>query len=252
MNNILTHAMPIAIRSSETDRMGLLRTDATANYMEDIANEHAELLGVGLPALLERGVSWAMSKVRIHFHRRPAMHEKLLLSTHPLTGQHQTFLREFTFKDSQNNICISAVTWWVVFDLMTRKMTALPNSLNTFPQSDTPWFDTAITVPPIKNAPDQQPGPVFSIRLADIDQNNHVNNVKYLCFIEEAGQLHNRQASLQSVEAVFRAEAHYGDTLTTITAPEKSLSQTSYSLLHNLQTNGTELLRARTVWHCQS
>lgn len=253
MNNPqLTYSRSITIRPSETNLYGMLRTDATANYMEDIATIHATRLGVGLNALLAHDISWAMSKMRIQFHRRPLAGEVLKLATRPSAGQHNTYLREFLFTDTDGANCVTAMTWWVAFDLKTRKMTSLPDALNTFPQGEQPLQDSSITVPPIRRMPDPITGPRFTIRLSDIDQNNHVNNVRYVSFVEEAGLHYNGQATLQEIELVFRAESRYGDTISSISAIEKSTSPTAYSMLHSLQSDTGELLRGRTRWEIRT
>lgn len=257
MNNMpLIHSQGIRVRPSETNHYGCLRTDATANYMEDIATEHAALLGVGLGVLLEHNISWAMSKMRITFNRRPQSGETLTLSTRPLAGHRHTYLREFFFTDNDGHACITAMTWWVVFDLTTRKMSALPEALDHFPQNEEPVLESAVNIPAIKRFTDTLPGPQFSIRQADIDQNNHVNNVRYVSFVEEAGFLFNPQAALRQIELIFRAESKYRDIISTTSALENaSLTSSSparplasYSLVHSLHTTNGELLRGRTLW----
>lgn len=241
------HSQTIQVRPSETNQQGLLRTDSTANYMEDIATEHAALLGVGLQVLLEHNISWAMSKMRIHFHRRPQGGEALTLSTRPLAGHRNTYLREFFFTDNGGQNCITAMTWWVVFDLTTRKMTALPGRLNHFPQDEKPVLESSVSIPAIKRFTDTLPGPEFSIRYADIDQNNHVNNVRYVSFVEEAGFLLNPKATLQQIELIFRAESKYGDIIRATSVQEEE-NPASSTLVHSLHTSTGELLRGRTVW----
>lgn len=248
MNNTLSFSLPICIRPSETNQQGVLRSDATANYMEDIATQHATALGVGLSALQAHNISWAMSKMRISFHSRPAANTSLTLKTRPSVGQHNTYLREFFFEDTHGKRCITAITWWVAFDLTSRKMTPLPESLNTFPQDSQPELESTITIPPIKRVPQTFNGPSFTIRRADIDQNNHVNNVRYVSFVEEAGLAYNPQATLKCIELIFRAECHYGDTIATTNGLEKEISSTEYTLLHSLHTENGELLRGRSFW----
>ena len=252
----LAHSQSIRVRPSETNQHGCLRTDATANYMEDIATEHAALLGVGLEVLLEHNISWAMSKMRISFNRRPQSGEPLTLSTRPLAGHRHTYLREFFFTDNDGQVCITAMTWWVVFDLTTRKMSALPEALDHFPQNEEPVLESAVNIPAIKRFADPLPGPEFTIRQADIDQNNHVNNVRYVSFVEEAGFLFNPKAALQQIELIFRAESKYRDIISTTSALETesppsaspAYSLASYSLVHSLHTATGELLRGRTLW----
>lgn len=144
------------------------------------------------------------------------------------------------------------MTWWVVFDLTTRKMSALPEALDHFPQNEEPVLESAVNIPAIKRFTDTLPGPQFSIRQADIDQNNHVNNVRYVSFVEEAGFLFNPQAALRQIELIFRAESKYGDIISTTSALEKeppaSYFLAPYSLIHSLHTATGELLRGRTLW----
>ena len=237
------------IRTYETDRHGALRLPVFCNYMEEVAGTHASRLGVGLDALIPLGLSWAMRKMRLHILRMPLVGEQTLLTTWPCNRDKLTFRRDFLLtNENTNEHLVAATTQWVIFDMHSRKLAQLPETmLLPLEQKPNPYIESDdVRIPPVKNAPSGNPlpCPTFAIRQADIDANNHVNNVRYVDFILEAATPCSPHP-LKELDIIFRAEARMGDTIDTLTA---QASDTPQAFHHALACNGSELVRARTAF----
>lgn len=60
------------IRSYECDCNGTLRIVALMNIFQDIADSHAEQLGIGMEHCLKHGLAWVGSNYHIKINRMPA------------------------------------------------------------------------------------------------------------------------------------------------------------------------------------
>ena len=228
---------------------GSLPLHTLANALEAAAAGHADLLGVGMNALSPFNLSWAMTKLRILPRRLPKLGEACMLTTWPSGLERLSYRRDFTLHTEAGELLATAIAWWVVFDLESRKTTLLPEQL-AFTDDILPFIadapspeDGDIRIAPIRTFVE---GPSFVVGPSDIDRNNHVNNVRFLDFtLETALPVAQQKGPPCCVDLVFRAEGRLGDTFTTGTAV---VEESPLCILHTIRRDGTELLRGRTVW----
>lgn len=252
----------------------LLRVQCVCNYMEEAAGKHADSLGVGLARLQEQDLAWVLVKMRLRLHSRPGAERPVRVDTWPVAVERAQFRRDFLLFDDAGGLLASAVTQWVVMGTKSRKIERLPDFIVELQPENPPRAeeDGDIRIPALKD--DAAPGPVFPVRLADIDQNLHVNNGRYTDFSLEAADvfMHGApvhefgrqpaqppQVSAQAraasggvpqltlLELIFRAEAVRGDVVCSFTKEEQGLAG---SYVHSLRrrSDGAELARSRTVF----
>ncbi len=69
------------VRQYELDVNGHVNNAVFLNYAEQVATEHAELLGFGRAWALERGGTWVVRRHEITYHRPAAYGDELELTT---------------------------------------------------------------------------------------------------------------------------------------------------------------------------
>lgn len=223
-----------------------IRVQSAACYMEEAAGNHATALGVGLTHLREHDITWVLAKLRLILHRLPGAGEEVRVVTWPVRVERLQFRRDFFMYGPGDEVLAAAVTQWVLLGLSSRRMERMPGDILRLQPENPPLavHDADIRVPAVK---DGRSGPVFPVRMADIDQNNHVNNSRYMDFILEAAASEGAPGRLAQLDVMFRAESRFGDVIASASAPE---ADDSRILNHSLfrQSDGQELVRARTVW----
>ncbi len=243
-----THVEDFLVRRTELGMDNRIRVQALCNYMEEAAGNHAAALGVGLEHLKEDGLTWVLAKMRMVFTRFPAAGERICLETWPVAVERLRFRRDFVLRDEQGARCMAGVTQWVVLGLSSRRIERMPGSVSHLhPQTPRHAVEEGdIRIPAPAPGPEAA-GPSFPVRLADIDQNHHVNNVRYVDFTLEAAHDHGVCGTLRRLDLIFRAEGLRGDVITVVTADEEGASG---SLVHSIRRagDGQELARARSVW----
>ncbi len=246
---MLTHTEQFTVRRTELGTDFRVRAQAVCNYMEEAAGNHAAALGVGVEHLAADGLAWVLAKMRILFQRFPEAGERLSLETWPVSIERLQFRRDFSLCDAKGEEIITAVTQWVVLGIASRRIERIPQNIAHL-RPENPRYAVAdgdIRIPAIPDDPTRHAGPAFPIRLADIDQNQHVNNVRYVDFALEAAYSSGSAGPLRQLDLIFRAEGLRGDIIASATDRENG---TPHSLIHSFYRQGTgqELARARTVW----
>lgn len=262
-----------ALRGYEAGGHGRVSLRTLCNYMEEAAGKHAEALGCGLEAMREQGITWVLARQRIELGYMPTPEEHLMVRTWPVGVERLSFRRDFHMECNGHTV-LRAVSHWVLMNATTRKLEKMPSWAQNlgFPQAGVALEEGDIRIPPVpfvccgskpavagnamnaENAPGAVAGPDFPVRLADIDSNGHVNNVRYAdfaleaahCFFASQGQAVGETA-LAGLDIVFRAEALWGDTIASASMPEHQMPG---RLLHGLYRNSTgqEVARVRTIW----
>jgi len=250
------HKEVFLTRRHELDTNHRLRVQCICNYMEEAAGAHADALGVGISRLLEDDLTWALAKMRLVLHGhlghgRPGPGERVTVTTWPVSVERVQFRRDFILYDSKDNAFASALTQWVVMGTKSRRLERFPFYIADLQPKDPPLSQAEgdIRIPALdtEDSPSYHPKLTFPVRLADIDQNRHVNNGRYIDFSLEAADCAGASGELRQIDLIFRAEALRGDVIAVRTAPE---TDTPGSFIHSFfrESDGRELARSRTVF----
>lgn len=241
------HSEEFVTRYHEMGRDRLLRVQCICNYMEEAAGRHAELLGVGIDRLNAQNLAWVLVKMRLALERRPGPEEPVRIDTWPVAIERLQFRRDFIMYGKNGERLGTAVTQWVVMDLESRKLERFPGYIQEMEPENPPLAQESGDIRIPAAGGDALAGPVFPVRMADIDQNGHVNNGRYVDFALEAADAAGASGSLRRLDLIFRAEGRRGDVIGSKSAPDAALPN---AFTHSLfrQADGQELARARTVF----
>ena len=114
------------IRAYETDPGGRLQAPILCQLMQEAATAHASDLGVAVETLLDRGVAWVLSGLRLEVQRWPGPDAEIVIKTWPEAANRLYTERRFEVLDPAGEILASASTLWVVLDLERRRPVRLP------------------------------------------------------------------------------------------------------------------------------
>lgn len=217
----------LTVRGYEAGIDGRVKIQALCNYMEEAAGNHASQLGCGIETLRDQGLTWVLARARMVLHGTPPYPgERIAVHTWPVGTERLLFRRDYRLHSAGGACILSGVSNWVLMNSTTRKLEKMPAwaaSLTT-PEAGTALEDGEIRLPVLANG---IPGPEFTVRLADIDQNGHVNNVRYIEFgLEGAVRYQQEQGgsagagTLCALDIIFRAEALFGDSIVCATGPD--------------------------------
>jgi acyl-ACP thioesterase len=248
----LTHVETFRVRVYETGPGDILPVQNLCAYMEEAAARHAAQLGAGMEDLLDRGLAWAMTRMKLELHELPrarlsvaSRQDNLItVKTWPVSVERLHFRRDFLIR-GEEEILARAATDWVVLNLGTRRAERIPGFIGRL-RPENPEYAMPAEKPRLPGQEESRVLRRFAVRRADIDRNRHVNSRHYLEWILEATPAEicvERRPG--NIELMFRAEAVYGDSvLARGSLPGEGVCL--YGLFR--EADGQELARARILW----
>ena len=243
-----------SIRIAETDAHHLLTIPALAERLQEIAWQHSETREVDVPRLLERGVSWVLSRMRIEVAELPTHNQTVTLKTWISAIDRYFYYREFQLTDADTDRSLIRVTSvWGVLDMVKRRIVAIPD----FIRDETAVYADFESLAPASGKLPTLTDPAFSehfvARWFDLDANRHVNNTRYFQWLIEALPADFLDThTLQQLDVIFRAEATLGQGVTSEAGPlQDDASDGVPTYLHRLlNQDGQVLVQGRTAWCC--
>jgi len=177
----LTRQVTVAIGDTDFNRQ--LKPSAIMGYCQDIATEHAELLGFGYNDLLEKNLTWVMIRMSFKVIRSPNFGETLTITTLPERPKNLDVNRGYYIYDADGALVIAASSKWCVIDNDTHKISRLAPVTDFLADSDyvpfEPLDNANLKLPTLSDSDINNEPAVFSVQVTDLDQNIHMNNARY-------------------------------------------------------------------------
>jgi medium-chain acyl-[acyl-carrier-protein] hydrolase len=195
--------------TAAADNSELSRLLALLDEMMETAGRHAEILGVGVSALHNKGLTWVLARLHVRIEQMPGAGETVHIATWP-SGRHRLFaVRDFRLADSSGAGILKATSAWALMNMETRRPARLDPHLPVFTgHPERMVQDDFAPLPPVQDGGD--PARYHAVA-ADIDINDHVNNTVYLDWALRAVPTATRRQQPLSLEAAFLGEARLGD-----------------------------------------
>ncbi|MCE1197484.1 MAG: thioesterase [Marinilabiliales bacterium] len=198
------------ITSYQVDFQSKIKPSHLMQLFQESAGNHADHLGAGYLRLMEEGMFWALSRLKVEIEKLPLWGEEIRIETWPCSLVGPYFRRDFHIYDESGALLARGVSGWLLLNAGTmrpqradRLMVELPmnegrKAMEAFPDRIS---STALT-------------PSFrkTLYYNEIDVNNHVNNTRYLDWVMDCFDADfYRSHELKSFALEFLGEMHWGD-----------------------------------------
>lgn len=238
------YAKEYLIRSYECDRNNNLRIVTLMNIFQDISDENATQMGLGINFCLSRGLAWVGSNYELEIERLPRLHETIKIVSWPAVEKKLGAVRDFEVYGEDGTRIIEASSQWILINAEKRRPVSLRDNLPEYTVIAERALETDFPKLGEVNRVDVQTK--FRVRYDDIDLNRHVNNAVYVLWANEAVDPEFRlNHNPAHIEISFKKEGYIGEKICVKT--ECDGAQT----LHSIQTydgDDRELARARITW----
>jgi len=250
--NAARHTESFPIRAFECDPHGRLLPRTLCLLLQETAAAHASELGVAVETLLDRGVAWVLSQLRIAVDRWPAAGETLLIETWPEAASGTRIERRFRLLDGDGKVLGEAITLWLVMDLQRRRPVRLPEYVTaTFGTLVGPNRPSRLDPIPALERPELEQ--TLTVAYGDLDMVHHANNAAFVEWMVScvAGSLWNTHDPA-TIEVNYLAECRLGDTIVSLCGPadDNDPPTAVHSLVRTA--DAIEVARARSVWRPRS
>ncbi|MDR2886396.1 MAG: hypothetical protein LBV26_00075 [Bacteroidales bacterium] len=246
MTDFLTLQKEYRIHVYETGPDSRLNLASLFNYLQDIASDHAEILGFGRNDLMKCNHFWALSRMYAEIAEWPAWEESIIVKTYP-NGTDKLFaLRNYEVSYPDGRHIAFATSSWLILDQATRKIQRPEAALSYFNRH------SEVQESPLRYASKLEAAggeavnsDTFRVRISDLDVNLHTNNVKYLQWINDSYDIDFvKQNTVYSTEINYLSESFYNDEVF-LQARAGNNGYYSHSVIRS---DGRELCRVRLGW----
>jgi acyl-ACP thioesterase len=210
------------LRFSAVDPSGRLALAPTLDLFQEIASDHAEDLGVGREAMAASGQVWILSRISVQWDRRPKWRDSLTVRSWPRGSDRLFALRDYDIRDGEDRPLVRGRSGWIILDLEKRRPLRPQAIMESFSLNE--GLDALSDGPLSLSFPGGEDGPVKAgerrAAYSDIDSNGHVNNTRYIEWIQdivEPGVL--EQAARMRLDVNYLNEVRLGGTVELWAAP---------------------------------
>ena len=233
------------IRSYECDRNNNLRILTLMNIFQDMADNHAKQMGLGIEYVLSKGFAWVGTNYALDIERLPQMHENIRIETWPSEEKRVGAIRDFEVFGENGKSIIRASSQWVLIDFKKKRPIGLKENLPEYAVLPERALITEFSKLPEVERVDEETK--FRVRFDDIDINKHVNNAVYVLWASEAVNPEFRlEHNPKHIEISFKKEGHMGEKIKVTTQCE------GLHTFHSIRTYDSdderELARAYIEW----
>ena len=235
------------VRAYESGVNNQVTLAAYCNYLQEIAGNHARVLGLGIQELQDAGFTWMLSRLHVVIQAYAAWQDPVCVRTWP-AGLHGrlTAIRDFAARGAGGAALLKGVSEWLYVDLASRKIVRLPPAFAALAPEGTPQVDVPEAAGKIPDFAAAEWSAALTVRHSDHDFNNHVNNAHYVEWaLECLPDAWREKRQVRELDIVYRTAAMWGDTVISEAARESDAV-----LLHRIlrASDHAALAVARTTW----
>jgi acyl-ACP thioesterase len=196
------------------DFNGKLTLGVLGNHSLNCAGSHAAERKIDSPSLKERNYTWVLSRLVIELTDMPNRSEKFTVRTWVEDVYRLFTNRNFAYINQDGHTIGYARSIWAIIDLSTRK----PADLISVHGELTDYIcdePCPIAKPShLKVSTQHTPCATLTAEYSDIDNNGHVNSIRYLEHILDLFPLEvYRTGRVRRFEIAYIAESYHGDEL---------------------------------------
>lgn len=164
------------------NRYGRLKPSALLYYAQEVAGQHCNALALDYDTLAKKRLFWAVIRHRIQITRLPMSGETITVETWPMPTTRVAYPRSTVAYDAQGRELFRSISLWVLMDLDSRAM-ILPGKSGIMVQGTLRGTELAVpnSLLPKLLANSRK----RTVRFTDLDRNGHMNNAKYLDWIDD-------------------------------------------------------------------
>lgn len=204
------------IDTTHVDQMNNLRPSVLLSFFQDMATDHAEIMGLTRSYLMENfNACWLVVRSWYCLQKPLKLGQTLTIRTWHRGAAPLIVYRDFDLYVG-DELVGEAVAAWVVADVVSRKMLR-PRDIEGIVNSPVPETVKALQLRPIRRPAD--PECVFSrtVRYSDLDVNGHMNNTKYADLILDAFTPEEMKGNyIAEMQLNYSQECKWGETLAVV------------------------------------
>ena len=207
------HSKELKILSSDCDRFQHLRLSKLFSILQEISIADVERVGLTRDKTLDKGMLWVISRMRLEMERPICYDETITISTIAGKRAHMMFPRYYEVRDSEGTLIMRGSAIWLLIYADSRTP-IVPEEENI----EIPGVEEQ-GMPPLpmglRVIESDIPAIIRKVMYSDIDLNGHMNNTRYLDWIDDMYDMHFHEVTrIRTLQINYLKELSYGDQVT--------------------------------------
>lgn len=199
----------ITVSPVAVDAFDRLKPSRLLEYIQNISGDHSAILGADQNHLMDKNLFWAVIRHRVQITRLPHSGETLRMETWPMPTTRTAYPRSTIAYDEAGNECFRSISLWILMDSRSRAL-VLPGKSGV--EVGGLLRGTELRAP--SSLLPQKMGKLQerTVRYTDLDINGHMNNCRYLDWVEDLlpSVFHQRHA-LREFTLCYMSEIREGE-----------------------------------------
>ncbi len=235
------------LRYFEMNEFGVASPTTILTLLEEAAADHCYSINHSLYQLAGQNIGWVLISGVLQMERYPSYKEKITIRTWLSKYTTVKGFRENIIYDEQNNIIGRAKGLWIFFDIERRRPVQIFDDIIkkwSFCNEESIDCNISKKIKAVENSDYKLE---FKVNRYDTDMIKHVNNIRYLQWVvESVPEEIIDNYYLYSIDGRFISEAHYGQTIVSLTKNDIQ----DKSFMHSIKIEGTDKVcaTAKTIW----
>ena len=191
----------------DVDFNGVCRASSLLRYVQTAAQDQLTANGMSYDELMERGVAFIVSKMKLEVYSPIHTYDRLQAVTYPCESKGFSFIRSYELKRDGLTVA-RALSVCALMDVKNHtivRVTDFELGLTPLP------VPTDISTPHFACPHEMELCGKYTVNYADLDQNNHLNNTRYADLISNFLPLKGKRVA--SIVISYLNEARFGEEL---------------------------------------
>ena len=193
------------------DCFGRLKPSMILYYVQEVAGRHFDVISMDYDALAQKGMIWAIIRQKVQISRIPKRGETIRVETWPMPTTRVAYPRSVVAYDAEGSEVFRSISIWVLMDINSRNM-ILPGKSGISVVGTLRGNELAApNALPAKNLLNHRNR---TVSFTDLDRNGHMNNTRYLDWIDDLiPSAFHQEHDLKELTVCYLSEAREGQTL---------------------------------------
>ncbi|XP_024400392.1 palmitoyl-acyl carrier protein thioesterase, chloroplastic [Physcomitrium patens] len=277
VDNSLMYRQIFVVRSYEVGPDRLMSIREIFSLFQETALNHVQLLGIagdgfGATRAMNRlGLIWVVTKMKVEVNRYPVWPEVVEIDTWVAHAGKNGMQRDWIMRSYQTDeVLARATSTWCMMDGVTRRLSKIPDEvraeivpcfMDDYPSSFREDEESP-RITKLDNTTAENRRSHLKSTTADLDMNQHVNNLKYINWVLDSVPVeHMEKHVLASISLEYRRECHSTDVVESLTNSKMDIQGNDSDpsrpceyvhLLRKQDSSNQEILRGMTKWRRRS
>ena len=180
------------LRTADFDCRMDLQPASVLDLFQDVAGEHARVLGIGRDTMLENRLIWVIVKVRYRILSMPKQFDRVRVKTWPLPPRRSLFQREYKIMAEDGTPLVLGSSEWVVIHSERRRLVPIGD---VYPLKDGFLEERNFEdgFPRLTDFSGDGESRTILPLFSELDVNGHVNNTKYANYVMDTVNPNERE-----------------------------------------------------------